>query len=433
MAVRFAMSGGNFIISQGASVAGIWGTVGSGNAINSAAPTGRATSYAFYNTNPGAFSISLQTPVLGSGYTTLIAGVAFYTTSFSSNTALIQFKDSSGNIQCQLRMNITGTLYFADKNGTQIGSGSTQAILLNAWQYIEFKATFSNSGSGTCEVRVNAVTWVTSTGLTNAQNTNGGAIVLYTSDFHTQSYMCDFYALDTASGRNTNYLGDVTVGELFPNGAGVNSQWTANVGPFSLTSVNNASGSTTVYNGTITGGTSNAYQGYYIVITGFGHSADNGTFLCTASNTTALTLANGSGVSETNTASAAFQAIVQPGIHGGLIDNSTTNVGTRPNQDETYISDSTSGDISDYAHQSLSLTGTLYGIVHQTYARKDDAGTRMIAQVCISTGTTEVSSNISLNNTYTYYQDILENDPHTGSAWTVSNFNSATFGVKELT
>jgi len=433
MALRFAMSGGNFILSQGASIAGAWGVVGSGNGINASAPAGRASPYAFYNTNPGAFSISLQTPVLGTGYATLICGAAFYTTTFNSTTTLMLFKDSSGNVQCQLRMNPSGTLFFGDKNGIQIGSTSTQAILLNAWQYIEFKATFSNSSSGTCEVRVNGVTWVTSTGLNNAQNTNGGAIAIFTSDLHTQSYMTDFYVLDTASGRNTNYLGDVTVGELFPNGAGVHSSWTANVGPFTLSSVNNASGGNTVYNGTVTGGTSNAYQGYYIVVTGFGHSADNGTFLCTASNTTALTLANASGVSETNTASAAFQCIVQPGIHGGLIDNSTTNVGTRPNQDVTYISDSSSGDISDFAHQTLSLTGTLYGIVHQTYARKDDAGTRMIAQVCISNGTVELSSNVSLNNTYTYFQDILENDPHTGSAWTVSNFNAATFGVKELT
>ena len=54
-----------------------------------------------------------------------------------------------------------------------------------------------------------------------------------------------------------------------------------------------------IYVGTITNGANNAYAGYIFQITGFNTSSDNGTFLCTASTATSLTLTNPSGITET--------------------------------------------------------------------------------------------------------------------------------------
>ena len=73
---------------------------------------------------------------------------------------------------------------------------------------------------------------------------------------------------------------------------------------FTLTSVANASGGSTVYTGTITGGTTNAFAGQDFYIVGFGTAANNGKFTCSASTTTTLTLNNTSGVAETHTAQA---------------------------------------------------------------------------------------------------------------------------------
>lgn len=67
-----------------------------------------------------------------------------------------------------------------------------------------------------------------------------------------------------------------------------------------LTSVANASGGSTVYTGTISNGGGNMYAGLSFLIAGFGNGANNGTFVCTASSATTLTLSNASGVSETN-------------------------------------------------------------------------------------------------------------------------------------
>lgn len=65
-----------------------------------------------------------------------------------------------------------------------------------------------------------------------------------------------------------------------------------------------ASGGTTVYTGTITGGASNAFANFTFVVAGFDLAANNGTFVCTASSATTLTLANGAGVADTHAGTA---------------------------------------------------------------------------------------------------------------------------------
>jgi hypothetical protein len=63
-----------------------------------------------------------------------------------------------------------------------------------------------------------------------------------------------------------------------------------------------------VYTGTITGGGSNAFAGSSFVVAGFvTHTVNNGTFICTASNTTTLTLANPAALAETHAATATDQ------------------------------------------------------------------------------------------------------------------------------
>jgi hypothetical protein len=423
--LQFLMSGCNFCFNQGITTAGVFGATFQATLSNSA-PAGRGSSYAVQTTGSGGQVSAFS---LASNYSTLIAGFAYYPTglSFVIQPQILTFYTNSIASQCDVRVNSSGLFYFT-RNGTTISGLSSIALSQNVWQYIEFKAFFSIGTSGTCEVRVNGVPVLTATGLDNSSTGNGG-LVQYGTLGATQGYYRDFYFLDGITGVNTDYLGDISVQEYYPNGAGVNSQWTPNVGPFLITSVAAGTG---VYTGVITGGGSNAYQGYYFVASGFGQSANNGTFLCTASSLTTLTLANASSQIDT-TGTIDFQCIVQPGIHGGAVDNSTSNVGTRPNQDVTYISDSTSSDISDFVHQQFTTANALIpGITHLSYARKDDVGTRLIAQVLLLGGATAVSNSISLSTNYQYYQQVMDVDPNS-NPWTVSNFNLTTGGVKELT
>jgi hypothetical protein len=73
---------------------------------------------------------------------------------------------------------------------------------------------------------------------------------------------------------------------------------------FSLSSVAAASGGHTVYTGTIVGGASNFFAGTTFIISGFTNTVNNGTYLCSASSTTTLTLVNTAGVVEALTATA---------------------------------------------------------------------------------------------------------------------------------
>jgi hypothetical protein len=77
-------------------------------------------------------------------------------------------------------------------------------------------------------------------------------------------------------------------------------------GSLAVTSVANASGSSTVYTGTFgTAAASNAFAGLVFKITGFvTNFGNNGTFTCTASSTTTLILTNSQGIAETHAATA---------------------------------------------------------------------------------------------------------------------------------
>ncbi len=444
MSLRWAESNGQYHANTG-NVAGLFGaTVSSIGAINPApiSSTLVARNGSTWGYGQNARIIS---PNIGgvNGFSGMIAGGAYYSGGSLGAFVLIAFGDNNGNTQCDLRTNASGQLLFT-RNGTNLGAGnlSTNALAMNTWYYIEFKAAFATGATGTCEVVVNGVTWLTLTNVQNANTIAKGWLAGWQAPNSSNQAWMDFYVLDTDSGApNNTYLGDVTVAEIYNNGAGVNAAWTVNQASFALTQSANASGGTTVYTGTITNGASpaNAWQGYYFSVTGFGNGANNGgPWLCTASTATTITLQNPSGVAQSGqTGTCAFQNPLQQGIHGGIVDNyAITNNGIRPGvvgtSENQYIKSSTPNQKADFAHQAMTLTGTINGVIHRTLARKDDAGARSIKQLCESGGTEELSATIALSSSYSYYDDILELDPNTGAAWTAANFNAATFGVKEM-
>ncbi|HMD16342.1 MAG TPA: hypothetical protein VKH18_06715 [Terriglobales bacterium] len=75
-----------------------------------------------------------------------------------------------------------------------------------------------------------------------------------------------------------------------------------------LTKVATSVGATAVYTGAITGGAGNAYAGFVFVVTGFTTLNNAGTFFCTASTATTLTLLNSAAVAQTHAGNAASTA-----------------------------------------------------------------------------------------------------------------------------
>lgn len=69
-----------------------------------------------------------------------------------------------------------------------------------------------------------------------------------------------------------------------------------------FTAAANASAGSTVYTGTVPGGVSGGQVGKMIAIAGFVTTANNGNFMCTASDATHVTVDNAAGVAETHAA-----------------------------------------------------------------------------------------------------------------------------------
>jgi PA14 domain/Putative phage tail protein len=81
------------------------------------------------------------------------------------------------------------------------------------------------------------------------------------------------------------------------------------LGSITLTAAGNASGGNTVYTASSTtlspfSGASGGLVGFRFTVTGFPNAANNGTFVCTASSSTSLTLNNANGVAQTHAGSA---------------------------------------------------------------------------------------------------------------------------------
>lgn len=76
------------------------------------------------------------------------------------------------------------------------------------------------------------------------------------------------------------------------------------------------------------------------------------------------------------------------------------------------------------------ISGSIFGIQPIIYTRKDDAGSADLYSVIRTGGTDYVGSGISLGDSYIYHTDILEENPNTATAWTVTDINNIEGGYR---
>lgn len=103
---------------------------------------------------------------------------------------------------------------------------------------------------------------------------------------------------------------------------------------------------------------------------------------------------------------------------------------TAPNT--TDYSGSATNDLYDtYAFGNLATAaGTIFAVNIYAYAAKSDAGAKGGAIMIRSGGTDYEKTDNALATGFQYYNDIVETDPATSTAWTISNVNAAEFGWK---
>lgn len=172
---------------------------------------------------------------IGGTEDTMITGFAFYSATNLDGTHTLMSFYEGGTCHIDLRENNSNprTLTLT-RDGTTLDT-ETSAYSEDTWNYIEMKATIHDT-TGSFEVRVNGVTIMTGT---NVDTKNGGTGYIDTmligprtgsSDEDYDYRYDDWYVCDDTGSLNNDFLGDMRVEALYPNGAGNSTQWTPSAG-----------------------------------------------------------------------------------------------------------------------------------------------------------------------------------------------------------
>lgn len=168
---------------------------------------------------------------LAASVSTLVVGFAFRRPNIPSSEDIIVRFLETGTEHVSVRMNASTGVLTVSRNGTTLATSSA-TININIWYYIEFKATISDT-VGTYELRVNGTNVASGSG---ADTRNGGTGVINQLNFGGATNtgdvdIDDIYWLDTSgSAPNNDFLGDVKVECILPNGNGNSSQFTGSDG-----------------------------------------------------------------------------------------------------------------------------------------------------------------------------------------------------------
>lgn len=282
---------------------------------------------------------------LPSSYQTVVAGVAC---KLSGPGSVVLALLDSGTYQFYVQITGSGALQVVRGDGTILATSTSGLIAGGVWFYLEAKVKIHGS-TGTYAIRLNggAVPGLPDATAQNTQNSANASVneIGFGPGASGNQVIDDLYVCDTAGSVNNDFLGDVKIEAIFPNGDGNSSQW---VGSDS-NSINNSL----------------------------------------------------------------------------LVDEAT------PNDDTDYVASSTSGNKDTYAMGNLTTAaGTVLAVQPAAWARKDDAGNRLIVNVARLSGV-EVDSTLpfALGASYGFCAEIRETKPG-GGAWSLSDVNAAEFGVK---
>ena len=170
---------------------------------------------------------------LASNYASFVTGIALYRNdtdipSYSANYPFLGFYDDA---TLQLGFYIVGTEIHVYSNGIKLGETSGADISYQTWRYVEVKFTI-NDTTGTVEVRVNENTLLTLSNVDTQNTANAYFNKFKFGSPYSNIYMDydDLYLCDTAGAKNNDFLGDVRVDVLRPNGAGAYTQFTPSAG-----------------------------------------------------------------------------------------------------------------------------------------------------------------------------------------------------------
>jgi len=204
-------------------------TVSASRAINSNASGRNGRCVASSNANYG-FIIDFT-----NNYTTMIIGMAGYyssgTPAYHASHPIFEFSDGT---TAQVRLHGVGEeIHVYDGAGVKLGETSGCGLTVATWRYIEVKVTIDNS-AGVVIIRSDGNVVLNLSGVDTQYSANAQINRLFHRHAfynNVAGYWDDFYILDTTGDAPHNdFLGDVRVDVLRPNGAGTYTDFTPSAG-----------------------------------------------------------------------------------------------------------------------------------------------------------------------------------------------------------
>lgn len=166
-------------------------------------------------------------------YTTLYLGFSFYTLNLQTSSTWSTVRLFGGTIDGGVtagttvvmgRSFVSGTFYFVNSAGTQLGGEITLAPY--SWHHMQIKVVVSPT-AGELEVRMNGdtVPVISVTGV-NTGSTPIQAVAFGYSQNGPRIIVDDVWACDTVGSTANGFLGDVRVETIYPVGDGSSTDWT---------------------------------------------------------------------------------------------------------------------------------------------------------------------------------------------------------------
>ena len=172
---------------------------------------------------------------------TIVIGFALYVNNVGASTnEILLWGADGGSFQWVFRLDANGTLWFDDSNGTtRQAESAAGAVPIKSWCHIEFKVKH-HATAGTVDVRVNGISIISATSLDTIGTANtyidSFGITQTSGGYVHDVYVDDLYVLDgSGSAPYNDFLGDVKVEVIYPDGNGNSSGMTGSDG----NSVNN--------------------------------------------------------------------------------------------------------------------------------------------------------------------------------------------------
>jgi hypothetical protein len=183
---------------------------GSGN-LNSAGRTGDAARW--YN--------GFATKNFSSNYSTLVSGFAYKAGGSGINRKILKYIDDTTE-QIYLYTNTSDQIQVMNGNGTTLGT-STTTISTSAFNYIEFKADISNTGSFT--LKINGVTEASGSGVDtqNSPNSYANKVAIGSDSAYDYEHFDDYYI------DSSDFQGTVKIYTIKP-AANSSVNWTPSAG-----------------------------------------------------------------------------------------------------------------------------------------------------------------------------------------------------------